>query len=446
MFYLIFFFSLLYCLIQISIPTISKYLITDNIFECIIDDMFIDGNYLSIRLIGKEKLQANYYFKTEKEKNEFIRQYKLGDKMLINGSLSIPSKNTNPNLFNYKKYLYNEGIHYILNIKEYKKIINNPNFIYQLKSILIEKIESFTQSSPYLYALILGDDRYLNEEVINSYQKIGISHLFAISGMHISILSGVLLFLFRKLHFNEKISYLLVILFLLIYLFITGYSPSILRSVVLFLLLSINKLFKLNIKTFNMFLLTISLIIIIEPFIIFKVGFQFSSIVSGTLILFSFLINKYKYYITKLLMTSFIAFLVGVPISINNFYQINVLSFIYNLFFVPLMTFILFPLTLITFIFPFLENVLLFVIDLMEKSSKICSLIPSILIFKKTILIVVVIYYIIVFLIFINWNRNKKYLVIFVLTLLIHHNYNFIFRSRYTLFLDVGQGDSILLH
>jgi len=444
-FYLIFFFSFCYCLVYVNIPRYSKQEITEKEFELIIDDIYIDGNYLNMKLIGKENLQASYYFSSLEEKETFIRDYNLGDKILVRGELSVPRNNTNHNLFNYKKYLYNEGIHYTLSIDNYKKISSNNNSLYKLKNLMIDRIEGL-ESAPYLYALILGEDRYIDEYVNNSYQTIGISHLFAISGMHISILSGLLLFLFEKFHFNVKTSYFIVIIFLFCYLFITGCSPSILRAVILFLLLSINKLFKFKIKTFNVYLLTISIIICIDPFIIFKVGFQFSFIVSGALIVFNSLINNCKNYFTKLFMTSFIAFLVGLPISLYNFYQINIFSFIYNLFFVPFLSFAMFPLTLITFVIPFFEPILLFVISVLENVSMLCMNLPGILIFRKSSIFIVLMYYIFIFLILRNWKRNKKLLIFFIFILLFHYNYNDIFKSNYLLFLDVGQGDSIFIH
>ncbi|MBQ7136856.1 MAG: DNA internalization-related competence protein ComEC/Rec2 [Bacilli bacterium] len=444
-FYIIFFFSLLYCFLYINIPKESKYDEDDIIFNCIIDDMFIDGNYLNIRLIGKEKIQASYYFKSLKEKENFTNEYSLGDQVIVKGELKAPNDNTNFNVFNYKKYLYYENIFYILDINEINKTNDNSNFLYGLKNFIITRLEKL-KSSSYLYALILGDDRYIDDNMISNYQSIGISHLFAISGMHVSILSGILLFLFKKIHMNEKFAYFIITLFLFCYLFITGCSPSILRAVVLFLLLTINRLLKLNLKTLNVYLLTISIIICLDPFIIFKVGFQFSAIVSGALILFNNLIDNKGNYFMKLLMTSFIAFLMGIPISIYNFNQINILSFIYNLFFVPLISFLLFPLTLITFLFPIFDSVLSTIINILEFMTNICVKLPGTLILKRTSFIVVLIYYLFILLVLIKWKKNKINMLLFCFILLVHHNYHYIFKERFVLFLDVGQGDSALIY
>ncbi len=446
LFYLLFLVSIGYSIIYINIPKTSVYSIDDKEFNCIITDIYVDGNYLSLKLNGKEKLQASYYFNTYSEKEQFLSEYELGDSIYIEGTLKVPNNNTNPNLFNYKKYLYSNNIYYLLEIDNYHKIKDNDSTLYKLKNMIANRINKIDASSSYLMALILGDDRYISKDMVNIYQDIGISHLFAISGSHITVFAGILLFILKKIRLGEKFRYLIVTLFLLFYMFVTGFSSSIVRAVVVFVLLSINKIFKLEIKIFNVFILGISLIIFITPFIIFQIGFQFSSIISCILILFSQLINLQQGYFKKVFITSFISFLVSIPICLYNFYQINVLSIIYNMFFIPFMNFILFPITLITFIIPWLDSILWMLINILEFVAKLCSNIPSVLIFKKPSIVIFGLYFIIIFMILKRWNKSKKILLIFIVALSIHYNYNLIFSSDYIIFIDVGQGDSILIH
>lgn len=443
LFYIIFIGSIIYCGIYNYLPHLSKYNINDNKFEILVTDINISGNYLKIAGKGKEKIQGTYFFSTLKEKNRFINEYKIGDVIELIGCLELPNNNTNFNLFNYKKYLYYEGINFNIKIESYQKKIDCNNWIYLLRNIIDKRINEIGVSSSYMKALILGEDSNMSNDIINIYQKIGISHLFAISGMHISIFTSILLFFLKKVIKSEKISYFIVILFLQIYMFLTGYSSSIVRASTVFSLLSLNKIFKLNIKTLNVFLLGISIIVIINPFIIFKIAFQFSTIISAMLIIFSELVNNTKGYFKKSFITSVISFLASFPICIYNFYQVNILSIVFNLFFIPFMSFILFPLVIITFCFPFFNNLLYFFIVIMENVARICSLIPSILIFKKPNIFIIIIYFILIFGIF---NRKKLFLFIFMILVIIHCNYNYIFKNNYLIMLDVGQGDSILLH
>lgn len=442
-FYIVFIISIIYCAIYNSLSHFSKYSITDNKFELLIMDISISGNYLKIIGKGKEKVQGTYFFDTYLEKKDFINNYRIGDTIEIIGNLEIPNGNTNFNLFNYQKYLYHEGINYSIKIKYYQKVKNCNNIFYKLKNVIDNRITKIGSSAGYMKALILGDDSDISSDITDIYQRIGISHLFAISGMHISIFTGILLFFLKKVIRDEKVSYFIIILFLQAYMFLTGYSSSIVRASTVFTLLSLNKIFRLNVKTFNVFLLGISIIIFINPFIVFKVGFQFSTIISGTLILFSYLLNNIKGYFKKAFITSVISFLVSFPICIYNFYQVNVLSIIFNLFFIPFMTFILFPLTLITFCIPYLNGLLYFFITIMEWIAKACSSVPSILIFKKPSIFIVIVYFI---LILETLRKRKCSLLILMIFMVVHYNYNYIFKSNYLIMLDVGQGDSILLH
>lgn len=434
-----------YCLFYNSFTHNSVYT-NEKQFKGMITDILIDGNYLSMQIKAKEKLQCSYYFKSKEEKELFQGTYQLGDIILIEGVLGEPKNNTVPNIFNYKKYLYREGIFYILEIENYDKVESNKNLLYKVKNGLLNRINQSTKTGSYLNALILGDDRYIEENISNVYQQIGISHLFAISGMHIGLLGGIFLFVLKKLRLSKTLSRWIVILFLIFYLFLTGGSPSVTRAVVLFSLLSFNKIFKWNLSSKRIFLFTILFMIMLDPFIVFKVGFQFSSVVSGVLILFSSLINSCKHYFSKLFMTSFISFLTGVPICLYHFHQINIFSVLYNLFFVPWMSVFLFPMSLLTFIFPVFHKVLYFLIYILEHCATWCSEIPSHFIFRHPSIGIVFLYYGIILLLLLNWRKDKKLFFLFVILLTFHYHYNILVPSNYMIVIDIGQGDSILLH
>ncbi len=438
--------TILYALLITNFKNISKYKINDKEFILQITDIYIDGNYLKLDLKGKEKLIGVYYFDSLESKESFVNKYELGSYIKIEGDLEIPSNNTNPNVFNYKKYLNNEGIHYILNINQFDTLRDNDNFLYEIKNKIIERIDKIKLSAPYLHTLILGNNNYLDINIKNTYQNIGISHLFSISGMHISIFSSILLWILKKIPLASSKRYIVVIIFLLFYMFLTNFSSSVLRAGLFFIILSLTKIFNIKIKTINILLLTLSLIILVNPHMIYKIGFLYSSITSFSIISFKKIINKRKNYFTKLLITSTIAFFVSFPISIYNFYQVNGLSIIYNLLFVPIVSVILFPLSLITLFIPILDNVLYLFINLFEKVANLCNLVPSIIILKKPNLLVCLLYYFIIFGIFLSKNHRKAFIVTLLLIFLVHYNYNSIFKSDYLIVLDVGQGDSILIH
>ncbi len=437
----IFLFIITISSIFISVKVIkyeSIYNIEDNSFIGTIEDFYIDGNYLSIRIKAKENLRGFYYFKEEKEKRIFIDNYKYGDKIKINGILTAPLNNTNPNLFNYKEYLYRQREFYTLNIETITKLEDNKNIVLNIKNFIMDRINNL-KSGSYINTFILGSNRAIDSSINDNYRDLGISHLFSISGMHINLFSLILLNLLKPLK-NKR--YLIVILFLIFYLFLTNFIASAFRAIILFVMITINKLLKLDISSIKLCLLTISLILFINPFIIYNIGFLFSSIITMFLITFKDKLNSNDNYFMKLLKTSYIAFLASFPIVIYSFYSINLLTIFYNLIFVPMISFIIFPLSLLTFIFPMLDNLLYLSIYIMEYLASLLSSTSISLILMKPSLVVCILYYILIFL---SLKYNKM-LIIFMIVILFHYNYNYFIKSNYLLMIDINQGDSILLH
>ena len=390
---------------------------------------------LKLTIKNKEQIII-YYYIDELYKNNI----KLGDTVKVLGKFNKPKKNTTKNIFNYQKYLYNKNIFYLVNATNITIIEKNRNIFYEIKQYIKEKVEI----NAYLKAFILGDKSSIKKEVVTSYQENGISHLFAISGMHITLLSAILTSILKKIKIKEKMRYLLTSLFLILYIALIGLQPSALRGVLFFILFSINKVYYFYIKPSNIFIVVLAITLLINPYFIYDIGFQYSFIISLALILMSHTITGN--YLQKLLKTSLVSFVISIPISLYNYYQINVLSIIYNLFYVPLVSCIIFPLTLLVFIFKPLLPVYKIFIFILENSSLIFYKITiGKLIFPKVANIIYLIYFIIIILIFIFHAKTKK-IYILLSIMLYHYIYPYIQKQPYIKMLDVGQGDSILLH
>ena len=416
----------------------SKYDINDDVIIGTITSYYIDNDKLVITIFGKEKVLCNYYFKDEN--NTF--DYELGDKIKLFGKLKLPSNNSIFNGFNYREYLKYERINYIFDIDEIIKISNNKSIMYKLKNSIINIINK-SPNKDYLHTFLLGNNKYIDKEVMESYRINGISHLFSISGMHISLLSMIILKLLKNYKFKKEV----VILFLLIYMTLTDFLPSILRSGIFFILIYLNKKFNLNISMFKLMIILLFICVLIDPYIVYKIGFQYSYTISFYLITFNQLINKSKNKLYKLFIVSFISFIVSVPITINNFSQINVLSIFLNIFFVPIVSSIIFPLSLITFLFPFFNNLFTILINIFELLSITFSKIDNfIFIMSKISTLFIIIYYIIISITLYFLSKNKyKYIVSLMFIFVIHYNITIFNKGLEITYIDVGQGDSIFI-
>lgn len=442
-YYILLFLCILITIYRINLPLKSNYNLSDTKVLGIITNINIDGNKLELTIKSKEKIKSYYYFESKEEKEFISNSIHLGDKFLLSGKLKEVEKNKTKELFDYKKYLKTQKINLIQETKEIILIKKNKNIFYSIKQFFIEKCQN-----KYLKVFILGDKNSLSTDTINSYRELGISHLFAISGMHITLLSSYLLKLLKKCKISEEKRYFLVSLFLVFYLFITGITPSILRSVLFFIFFSINHIYYFYIKSTNIYIMVLCLCLFLNPYYLYDIGFLYSFTISFSLIIMAETINQYDSYLKRVFFTSLISFISSIPITLYYFNQVNLLSIIYNIFYVPYISIIVFPLALLTFIFPFLESIFEFCTYLLEKS---CSLLSNINFFKIIFCSNHIIFYLgyVVFIIicFIGMKKKKFYYSsLLIFCLLFHYFQPIIFDKDYLMMLDVGQGDSILLH
>lgn len=414
-------------------PFKSVFNTNDTEFIGIVEDYIIKDNQIKISLKSKERIIVTY-----KYTGKVFNNLSYGDKIKVTGVLKEPSTNNIFNNFNYKKYLYNKKIYYIIEASKIDKIQNNNNHIYTIKNLLYTRINSL-KSSNYIKALLFGDNK-LDKEIKTSYQINGISHLFSVSGFHINFITSIIYFYLDRVTYNKKIKYITVDIFLVLYLLLCN-TTSLLRCTVMNILLSINHLLKLNIKKIDIVLLTLILCITINPFIIYDIGFIYSYTISFFLILYK---NKYKTNnkLLKIIYISLISFLVSLPINIYTSYEINFLSIILNIIIVPIVSLILLPLSLLTLIFPILDNILYLITSILEKISLYTS---NINIFKQVLskpsIILIIIYYLVIILIL---SKNKHYYLILIL--LIFHKTIPLYNSNLEVVMfDVGEADSMLI-
>jgi len=432
-FYILLVLSLIYSFIFINFIIVkSEYKDSDkNLYGTVIDYKK-SKDKTTIWVKGKEKVLVNYYSDINVSYGNYIYVY---------GVFKKPKEHGNFNLFNYKRYLLSNKINYVVTASNINVIKKNDNVFYTLKNNLLKRIKSANRSKGYILAFLYADKSLIEKDIYTKYQKIGVSHLFAVSGMHVSLISIVLLKLLNKI--KERKRYIIVSIFLSIYLFLTNFTISMVRATFQFILFFINKSFKLNIDNSNLVLFLFSILVIINPYNIYNIGFLFSFIISFTLIRCSKLI-KGK-FIIKSLKISLISFFSSMPVLINNFFEVNFLGIILNIIYIPFVSYILFPLSLVTVLFPSLDNILYMFISYFEKITDFFSNIKflSFSICKMNIFLIIIYYIIFIYIL----KRKKKLIykiIIAIISLTFLINNGRIVNNEVSI-LDVGQGDSSLI-
>lgn len=414
-------------------PFKSKYTKDDKEFIGIVTKYEVKEDKITIEIKAKEKLLITYKYQ-DKEFNNLS----YGDKIKVKGTLITPSKNTNQNTFNYQKYLYYKKIYYLVEATSINKIANNHNYLYTIKNTLYQKINKL-KSSNYIKTLLFCDNT-LSKEIKESYRINGISHLFSVSGMHINFFVSIIYLYLNKITYNKRIKYLITNIFIITYLILFP-SSSLLRSAVMSILYSINYLLKLKIKKIDIILLTLGVSLLINPFIIYDLGYIYSYTITFFLVLSSSTLKK-KNKINKITYISLLSFLVSIPITIYNSYEINIISILLNIILVPIISIIILPLTILTYIFPILDSILYLFANTLETISLFISKINiTKIIFPKPSLLIIVLYYII----FLLSYQNKKYFYLNIILLIIIYISPYLNSNFEVVMFEVGEADCHLI-
>ena len=235
--------------------------------------------------------------------------------------------------------------------------------------------------------------------------------------MHVSLLISIIMYILNKISYNNYYKNSIITIILMFYLFLTGCSASILRTTIMTITSVINKTLNLKIKKLDIMLLTLIIAIIINPFIIYEVGFQFSYIISLYLNILPKIVTKIKSKIIKNLYISFVCFIVSFPICIYHFYQVNLLSIVLNLIMIPFVSIIIFPLSLIDLIFPIIHDLYKVLISILETINNLSSSIKVLTLnFAKPTILIIIIYYLIITVAI----YKPKYFIVLIIIIILH--------------------------
>ena len=450
------------------------------------------------------KIYKNKYFLLNTDKNVEIE---YGDKILVNGNFEVPEANRNYGGFNYRDYLKSEKLSGIIKSKNIKILDkNNCNIINTLANNINLRIKTnIEEMVPEKYSgiftgLILGNTDNIEEKIKENFNIANISHVLAISGMHITyIIIGVEIILKNLL--GKLKTRVVIIVVLMAYMFITGFSPSIVRASIMGILLIFSKISHRRNDIWTQISLSLLILLIYNPILITNVGLQLSYLGTIGIIIFNkniykFLKNlkirnrKIKYRINRkiilivdkikeMLSVTFSAQLAILPIMLYNFNTLGIYFFITNL----LVSVIIGPIIIVGFICvifsfisitiaKFISNFICLGIQILIQISEI-SMLPFSKIYLPTPNLPEIIFYYII-IIFVNkiyysyqkrlpnntdiriknlvalfkyrFNLNKKRnLRIVIITILIIVSLKHIPKDLEINFVDVGQGDSTFI-
>lgn len=170
---------------------------------------------------------------------------------------------------------------YVLNDEVKITDCNHKPFMYYISQLKLRLTESILMVLPnenggLIVALLFGNKSFLSEETISNFQKIGISHITAVSGLHLSVLLLVCLNVFDRFRLSKRNSYSFAVIFVVLFMALAGFSYSVLRAGLMLLVMLAGKLINREADSINSIGFAILLITLTNPFAAGYIGLQLS--------------------------------------------------------------------------------------------------------------------------------------------------------------------------
>jgi competence protein ComEC len=285
-----------------------------------------------------------------------------GNQIIINTNLQRVINAGNPGGFNYAQYCAFQQIHYQVFLNNNSFILtqkNNANtfssFILRIRNKVLYQLQTYIPNKQALSiaeALFIGYREDLDRDVVQSYSNTGVVHIIAISGLHLGMIYLLVVKLLSFLPKGKLINIIrpvFIILTLWLFALTAGAAPSILRSALMFSCIVIGNAINRKNSIYNSLVVSAFILLLINPFNLWNVGFQLSYTAVLSIILFQPVIAKalYSNYtiinkIWALMAVTLAAQILTLPIVIYHFHQFPLLFLITNIVAVPLAAIILY--------------------------------------------------------------------------------------------------------
>ncbi len=372
-----------------------------------------------------------------------------GDHVIIYGKNAKSGGYSIPHVFNYGAYLMGETIEGVYFATGYE-IISHQFHLNQIRFTIQNYIKKVYSSEvvPVFGLLLFGDNSLLSDQTNDGIIKLGVAHIFAISGMHVGLVIVMLKAITKRLYCSNSVEHIVVVVTLLIYTFLTSFSVSMIRASVLVFLIFAGKGLKWPFSKLDYLSMILLAFLFINPFFIYQMGFQLSFLVTFSIILGNEYLST-KSELTNLLKISLLATAVGLPIILEANHEISLwgipLSIILGLFVAKMML----PGMFLTLLIPLFEPIFLLI------SKGFYIIVDGIAPFNVAIPFnfpnawLKAAYWIIILVLLVKGFTKKTIIssaMMLVIIVLLSYTINIIPNIITVTMLDVDQGDAIHLH
>lgn len=422
---------------------------------------------------GKPIYQGKKVILNIKSKDVILEQ---GDFVRVTGNYEKPQGARNYEGFDYQTYLKSQKLYGTITTKETVEVLQkNKNHIFDrmivnVQNTIKENMKELLpeNSEDICIGILIGDKTELSDEIKEDFKNSNLSHILAVSGAHISYVILGLSFLLNKT--GKKFYKITTIFFLLFFMALTNFTPSVMRASIMAILELLSGLLYRKSDVYQNLAFSSLIILFLNPYTIFDQGFQLSFAGTFGIVYLHRRLSecfyekiKIKQKILKniidITIVSLSANLAILPMMAYQFHTISFTFWISNLLASPLMGVIMilgFLTFFISLVFFPLAKILTFPLEFaligLLKVSQICSklLLSSILV-KRPYLISIILYYFFIILwreksfCFLLKIKKQLFILLCILVMIFSFCNFFITDSLHIYFIDVGQGDSCLI-
>ena len=332
----------------------SSPLITAEVVEQLKPSIYQDRYIVKVVNFNSQNVEGKLLLNISKE--NLSKQLKIGERIAVSGKFEDIQEKLNPYQFDYSRYMKNLGVIKQLNISSNKfQILENSSnslrsFAGCLRNRIIVKLkqQDFEKDEmAVIQALLLGQRQELSKEIQANYASAGVIHILAVSGLHVGIILFMLNWLLKFLN-RWKYGVVIKTLFLLALLWsfalLAGLSPSVVRAVSMFSFVAIGLQLKRRTSVLNTLFVSLLILLLINPYYIFQVGFQLSYSAVFSIVIFQPYIaslfrtkNKISGYLWKIASVTIAAQIGVLPLSLFYFHQFPGLFILSNILILPFM-------------------------------------------------------------------------------------------------------------
>jgi competence protein ComEC len=313
--------------------------------------------YFEVTAVNQNPAKGKLLLSSAKDSTQTL--YHAGDCFIITDAPVLIAKPLNPYQFDYASYMEKQGVFHQLKLKDnYIKTGLVKNFDYYLGKLRDKLTNSFAihhyspQIQNTLNALLLGQRQDMDAATNDAYKNAGVLHILAISGLHFSVLFYLLTGMFKPISRMSKHGRLLRLVAILGiiwgFAFITGLSASVVRSVVMFSIISIGQYLNRDTNIYNSLAISMLVLLIANPYFIFDAGFQLSYLAVLSIVWLEPFYSQYKLskhktinYVSDTALVSLSAQIGVMPLSLYYFNQFPLLFLVANMVVIPLSNIVL---------------------------------------------------------------------------------------------------------